>query len=188
MVTPMVLGLLFDQFNTGVVTTLPYIIFNGTLDLNFYIVSREHRLIGNSSIVWNVTSAGLRRAQEGNIFDQDPTNASTVYNGVAAQAEFGFLDQIKKATNKEGGEGRFETEVPGDIPSAAHADNHQVLHRYGHATHSDMKIAGVGARSVLARVMANFAFLTMLGCQTLKCHRVICVRKILGSDDIWIIL
>ena len=55
MVTPMVLGLFFDQFNTGVVTTLPYIIFNGTLDLNFYIVSREHRLIGNSSIVWNVT-------------------------------------------------------------------------------------------------------------------------------------
>ena len=35
----MVLGLLFDQFNTGVVTTLSPIKFNGTVDINFHTVA-----------------------------------------------------------------------------------------------------------------------------------------------------
>ena len=85
-------------------------------------------------IVWNVHIAGLRRAQEVNIFDQDPTNAATADNGVADQAEFVLLAQIKRSTNKEGGEGWFETEVPDDVPSAAHVDHHQGIHRDGHAT------------------------------------------------------
>jgi len=160
-VTAMVLGLFFDQFNTGVVTTLPPIEFNGTVDLNFHTVSRERRLIENAPIVWNVPSAGLRRAQEGNIFDQDPSNAATTDNGVAAQAEFGLSAQIKRATNKEGGNGGFETEVPDDVPSAAHVDDHEGIHRDSHATQSDTESAAVGSRSVLAGAMVTFAFLTM---------------------------
>ena len=114
-VTAMVLGLFFDQFNTGVVTTLPPIEFNGTVDLNFHTVSRERRLIENAPIVWNVPSAGLRRAQEGNIFDQDPSNAATADNGVASHVEFGLSDQIKRETDKGGGEGVFENKVPDDV-------------------------------------------------------------------------
>ena len=72
----------------------------GTVHRNQGCVSCELCLIENAPIVWNVPSA--RRAQEGNIFDQDPTNANTVENGVATQAEFGILDQIKSSTNKQG--------------------------------------------------------------------------------------
>ena len=84
----------------------------------------KRRLIENATIVWDFPSAGLRRSQEGNKFDQDPTNAATADNGVAAQAEFGLLAQIKRSTNKEVGEGVFETKVPDDVPSAAHVYNH----------------------------------------------------------------
>ena len=76
-VTAIVLGLFFDKFNTGMATTLPPIKLNVRVDLNFHTVSRERRLIENAPIVWNVHIAGLRRAQEVKIFDQDPTNAAT---------------------------------------------------------------------------------------------------------------
>ena len=133
----------------------------GTVRENQGSVSRECRLIENAFIIWNVPSSGLRGAQEGNIFDQDPTNASTSDNGVAAQAEFGLSTQIKRDTNKEGGEGGFETEVTDDVPYVAHVDNHQGIQRDGHVTHSYIESAGVGARSVLAGSMATFALLTM---------------------------
>ena len=84
----MLLGILFGQFDTGVVTTLPTIKFNGTVDLNFHTVYHERRIIENFLIVWNDPNSGLRRTQEGNIFYQDPTNAATSKNSVAAQAEF----------------------------------------------------------------------------------------------------
>ena len=116
------------------VITLPTIKFNGIVDLNFHTVSRGSCIIDNAPIVWIVPSAGLRRSQEGNIFYQDPINAATVENGVAAQAKFSISDQIKRATNKEGGDGVFETEVLDDVPYAYHLDNHQVIHRYIHET------------------------------------------------------
>ena len=108
-----------------------------------------------------MSNSGLRSDQEGNIFDQGPINSSTTDNGVVAQADFGFSDQIKRANNKEGGDGVFETEVPDDVPSAAHVDNHKGVHWDGHTTQSYMESAGVGARSGLAGSMATFAFITM---------------------------
>ena len=84
----MLLGILFGQFDTGVVTTPPTIKFNRTVDLNFHTVYHERRIIENFLIVWNDPNSGLRRAQEVNIFYQDPTNAATSENSVAAQAEF----------------------------------------------------------------------------------------------------
>ena len=81
---------------------------------------------------------------------QDPINAATVENGVAAQEQSGILDQIKRDTNKEGGDGVFETEVLDDAPYAYHLDNHQVIHRYIHETQSDIYSYDVGARSYLA--------------------------------------
>ena len=47
----MVLGLIFDQFNTGVVITIPTIKFNGTVDLNFHTMSHESSIIDNAPIV-----------------------------------------------------------------------------------------------------------------------------------------
>ena len=72
-----------------------------------------------------------------------------------------FFAQIKRATNKEGGEGGFETKVTDDFPSAAHVDNHQGINRYGHAIHGDIESFGVGTRSVLVEAMTTFALLTM---------------------------
>ena len=46
--------------------------------------------------------------------------------------------QSFRATNKEGGEGGFETEVPDDVPYSSHVDNHQGIHWYGHAPQSDI--------------------------------------------------
>ena len=98
----MVFCLFFDQLYHSDLTILPDIKFNGTVYLNFQTVS-DRRLIENALIVWTVPSSGLSRSQEGNIFDQDPTNTSTADNGVAAQAKFGLSAQIKRDTNKEGG-------------------------------------------------------------------------------------
>ena len=58
----------------------------GTVPKNQGSVSRECRLIENALIVCNMPSSGLRRAQEGIIFDQDPTNDATTDNDVASQA------------------------------------------------------------------------------------------------------
>ena len=101
------------------------------------------------------------RSQECNIIDKNPTNAANAEKRVASQAKFGILAEIKRSTNKEGGEGWFETEVPDDVPSAAHVDHHQGIHRDGHATEIDMDSDGIGDRSVLSGAMATFALLTM---------------------------
>ena len=101
------------------------------------------------------------RSQECNIIDKNPTNAANAEKRVASQAKFGILAEIKRSTNKEGGEGVFETEVPDGVLSAAHVDNHQGIHRDGHATQSDIESDGIGARIVLAGAMVTFAFVTM---------------------------